>query len=143
MITSLSAYKAMIEASIGTSAVQRAKSGNDIPSNLDIVGSSAKTDSQSADAVSVDISASSDVFGAVDSYFNLGNSGRFEDYHKLSAEDKQQFMKIVSALASAGYMGYEELVVNNKVERHEILNQVGDQRLHKAWVYDESKDHRR
>ena len=134
MITSLSAYKKMIEASIGANPGQRTQ-GNDLPSNRDLAGPSA---GGSPDAV--DLSASHDVFTAVDSFFNQGNSARFEDYNNLSSGDKQQFMKIVSALASSGYMGYEELVVNHKIEHHEILDRVVDQRLQHARVYDESKE---
>jgi hypothetical protein len=49
----------------------------------------------------------------------------------------------VAELAKAGYIGYEKLVVNKKVERHEILTQIGDRRLHDARVYDGSKYPRR
>lgn len=96
--------------------------------------------SASDNAVSVDFSVSHDVFSAVDDFFNLGKSGRFNSFHSLSPEDKEQFVKIVAELAKSGYVGFEELLVNKKVERHEITSQIGDQRLRLARVYDSSKD---
>ncbi len=91
-------------------------------------------------AVSVDLSVSHDVFTAVDNFYNLGRSGRFDSFHSLSPEDKEQFVKIVAELAKSGYVGFEELVVNKKVERHDISSQIGDQRLRSARVYDNSKE---
>lgn len=90
----------------------------------------------------VELSVSKDVFSAVDNFFNLGNSGRFDAFHNLSREDKEQFVKIVAELAKSGYMGYEELIVNKKVEKHEMANQIGDDRLHGAKLYDRSKNPR-
>lgn len=94
----------------------------------------------SESAVSVDFSVSHDVFSAVDDFFNLGKSGRFNSFHSLSPEDKEQFVTIVAELAKSGYVGFEELLVNKRVERHEITSQIGDQRLRLARVYDSSKD---
>lgn len=99
--------------------------------------------SASDSSVSVDFSVSHDVFSAVDDFFNLGKSGRFNSFHSLSPEDKEQFVTIVAELAKSGYVGFEELLVNKKVERHEITSQIGDQRLRLARVYDSSKDHLR
>lgn len=105
------------------------------------VNSSVQGSQSGADnAVSVDFSVSHDVFSAVDNFFNLGTSGRFDAFHALSPTDKEQFVKVVAALAQSGYVGYEDLVVNNKVERHDLTTQIGDQRLYHARVYDNSKD---
>jgi hypothetical protein len=93
-----------------------------------------------ADAASVNLSASTDVFSAVDSFFNLGKSNRFDDFHKLSPEDKEQFIMIVAELAKSHYMGYEEYVINNKVERHDVETQISDERLHNARAYNSSDD---
>lgn len=142
MITALSAYKAMIEASA---------SGKNGPGVKDKIGAASASESATAvsqrtenverpkpsDADFVDISASQDVFTAVDSFFNLGKSNRFDDFHSLSSEDKETFIKIVADLAKSGYMGYEELLVNNKIERHDIVNKIGDERIRGAKVYDE------
>jgi hypothetical protein len=139
MITALSTYKDMIEASLSGNAgqqLQKAGSAGSAASSSELTG---KLAAGSTDAGFVDISASHDVFTAVDSYFNLSSSGRFDDFHKLSPDDKEQFVRIVGELAKLGYVGYEEFVVDHKVERHEILNQMGDQRLRGAKLYDASK----
>ena len=145
MITTLSAYKEMIAASSGGKSNpqllrgQDATSGTADPAAPTTEHAVEMTGGKMIDAVSVELSASHDVFSAVDNYFNLGRSGRFDTFHKLSPEDKEQFVKIVAELAKAGYIGYEELIVNKKLERHEILSQIGDRRLRDARVYDGSK----
>ena len=96
--------------------------------------------SGSDDALSVEFSVSRDMFTAVDDFFNLGKSGRFDAFHALSPEDKEQFVKIVAELAKSGYVGYEELIVNKKVERHEVASQIGNRRVRHARVYDNSKE---
>lgn len=132
MISALSAYKAMILESVnGTTPVKEKESAPDtMPEGAT---------ERSAHADPVNISTSPDVFNAVDSFFNLGTSNRFQDFHRLSPENKEQFVQIVADLAKAGYMGYEELVVNDKVERHDLENRIGDQRIRGARVYDSAK----
>ncbi len=87
------------------------------------------------DATSVELSASHDVFGAVSSFFNQGDPGHLSAAAKLSPSEKKQFNQIVAELLKSGYTGYEELVVNNKVEHHDIDMQMGDDRLHHARLY--------
>lgn len=130
MISALAAYKAMI---LGATT------------DPDSAKPSARKESGDAavDADLVNISTSQNVFSAVDSFFNLGASNRFEAFHKLSPEDKEQFVQIVAELAKSGYMGYEELVVNKKVERHDLENKIADDRIRGARVYDRAKDTRR
>ncbi|QXE92958.1 hypothetical protein KP001_10740 [Geomonas subterranea] len=135
MISALSAYKAMILESRGGNDPLREKSpvaAGSVPYGVE--------EHPAADADLVNISASQDVFSAVDNFFNLGTSDRFGAFHKLSPKDKEQFVQIVADLAKAGYMGYEELVVNKKVERHDLENKIGDQRIRGARVYDNAKD---
>ena len=100
MISTLSAYKEMILASASSNAGQRLKGGETAATAADPAALVPKAAGMVAsgspsDAVSVELSASHDVFNAVDSYFNLGRSGRFDDFHKLSREDKEQFVKIM------------------------------------------------
>ena len=97
-----------------------------------------KTRKQKA-ADSVEMSATHDVFGAVENFFNMGNPGHLSAADKLSPAEKQQFTKIVATLLTKGYTGYEELVVNNKVEHHDIDMQIGDDRLRKARLYQDPK----
>ncbi|GFO64605.1 hypothetical protein M1B72_16005 [Geomonas paludis] len=138
MISALSAYRAMIlESAKGKDAV---KEKSPVAAASMPAGSE---ESSAADADLVNISTSQDVFSAVDSFFNLGASNRFDAFHKLSPQDKEQFVQIVADLAKAGYMGYEELVVNNKVERHDLENKIGDQRIRGARVYDSSHESKR
>ena len=144
MVSALTAYKAIIGESDSRKSGQEPQKRGDVPSSLDAVVPSSELlvgvdAGHSADAFSVDLSGSSDVFAAVDSFFNLGKSDRFGDFHKLSSGDQEEFVKIVAALAKTGYAGYEELIVNNKIERHDIMNKMGDSRLLQARVYDESK----
>lgn len=131
MISALAAYKAMI---LGSTT----DTGSAKPSPKRDSGADA-----TSDADLVNISTSQDVFSAVDSFFNLGASNRFDAFHKLSPNDKEQFVQIVADLAKSGYMGYEELVVNKKVERHDLENKIGDDRIRGARVYDRAKDTRR
>lgn len=133
MIDALSAYQAMIDASEGGSSTGAGRSSEPDParSSRRILDRMAQPD-----LYSVDLSASSDVFSAVDSFFNLGDSRRFAGFHQLSPEDKESFVKIVAELAKSGYMGYEELVVDHRIERHEPLDKAVDQRLRGARVYD-------
>ena len=98
-------------------------------------------DSKTINAASVELSASHDVFSAVDNFYNLGRSGRFDAFHKLSPEDKEQFVKMVAELAKSDYVGYQEFIVNHKVERHEVVSQIGDERLRNARVFDRGKYH--
>lgn len=142
MISALTAYKEMILSSAtGKPADQNRKVAGDAASDVTNSAGVADgaTDNRTVDAVSVDLSASHDVFTAVDDFFNLGRSGRFDAFHKLSREEKEQFVNIVAELAKAGYIGYEELIVNKKVERHEMTTQIGDDRLRAAKVYDRAK----
>ncbi|QXE87660.1 hypothetical protein KP003_04460 [Geomonas nitrogeniifigens] len=135
MISALSAYKAMILESAGAKSPAKEKESAAAGSMPD-----GAEENRAAEADLVNISTSQDVFSAVDSFFNLGKSNRFDAFHKLSPQDKEQFVQIVADLAKAGYMGYEELVVNNKVERHDLENKIGDQRIRGAKVYDNAKD---
>uniref|UniRef100_C6E2Y2 Uncharacterized protein n=1 Tax=Geobacter sp. (strain M21) TaxID=443144 RepID=C6E2Y2_GEOSM len=144
MIRALSAYKAVMEASAIDKPARREDkitSGSGALAAPSING--AEASAASADHDFVNISTSQDVFSAVDDFFNLGSSSRFDGFHNLSREDKESFVKIVAELAKAGYMGYEELKVDNKLERHEIAHQIGDQRLRGAKVYDDPANRRR
>jgi hypothetical protein len=138
MISALSAYKAMI---LDSASGKSDAKVNAPASNTTVPDGDAGNSAIPADLVN--ISSSQDVFSAVDSFFDFGKSNRFDDFHKLSAKDKEQFVQIVADLAKAGYMGYEELVVNKKVERHDLENKIGDQRIRGAKVYDNAKDSRR
>jgi hypothetical protein len=145
MLSTLSAFKEITAASSGGTLSPQRKSeqnvspGNGAPAVSPIDQIRTVTKNTNIDAVSVKLSASRDVFSAVDDYFNLGRSGRLDAFRGLSPEDKEQFFRIVAELAKSGYVGYEELIVNKKVERHDIVSQMGNRRLQNARVYDSSK----
>ena len=81
------------------------------------------------------LSAHPDVFSAVESFFDLNRSGRFDQVQALPAEERRQFYKIVGTLLMNGYIGYETLVVDHKIERHDVTLQIGDRRLRHARIY--------
>lgn len=144
MIRALSAYKAIMEASAIDKPARRddrIAPGSGTLAALSNDG--AEVSAAAADHDFINISTSQDVFSAVDDFFNLGSSNRFDGFHNLSREDKESFVKIVAELAKAGYMGYEELMVDHKLEKHEIAHQIGDQRLRGAKVYDDPANRRR
>lgn len=138
MISALTAYKAMMQAPADEKPAKRVDSLNALASlseRMNEVDGSASPDSDV-----VNLSGSQDVFTAVESFFNQGKSNRFEDFHNLSREDKETFVKMVAELAKSGYMGYEELIVDNKIERHDLTTQIADERIRGAKAYDSAKD---
>ena len=145
MITPHSAYKEVISPASAERAQPQLRGNQTITSGgAGAVLSVAELAGQvvgnkTIDAVSVELSASHDVFSAVDDFYNLGRSGRFDAFHKLSPEDKEQFVKMIGQLAKLGYVGYEERIVDHKVERHDVVSQIGDHRLHNSRVFDRAK----
>lgn len=138
MISAISAYRAMMESPASDRSAKRAASGT---SEISRIAALSGTDNEVSGGSGphgdfVDISASKDVFTAVESFFNLGKKNRFEDFHNLSPSDKEQFVMIVAELAKSGHVGYEELIVNNKIERHEVTDKIADERVRGAKVYD-------
>ena len=138
MISALSAYKAMMQAPADEKPAKRVDSLNALASLSEPMNE--VDGSASPDGDVVNISGSQDVFTAVESFFNQGKSNRFEDFHNLSREDKETFVKVVAELAKSGYMGYEELIVDNKIERHDLTTQIADDRIRGAKAYDSAKD---
>jgi hypothetical protein len=127
---------------------QRLGRQNIVSAGTDAVRAEAKLagltlDSKTLSAASLEFSASHDVFSAVDDFYNLGASGRFDAFHKLSPEEKEQFVRMVAKLSQLGYVGYEERLVNHKVERHDVVAAIGDERLRNAPVLDWAKHHHR
>lgn len=83
---------------------------------------------------SIEISNTAKVFDNVDKFLNLGNRDRL-NLEKMNESEKQEFLKMTSDLLKRGIVGYEELEVNGKREKHFIENQIGDQRLKGAKLY--------
>ncbi len=110
--------------------------GGGLPSPTSSKTASATPGSVAKDAVTVDFSASHDVFAAVDKFFDLNSPGKLETLNSLSPEEKGQALKMVVELTKKGFVGYETLRLdNNKVERHDVIMEIGDDRLRNAHVY--------
>ncbi len=110
--------------------------GSAAPSGTAPRDTTARKPPPGGDAVAVDLSASHDVFAAVDKFFDLNSPGKLETFNSLSPDEKGQALKMVAELGKRGYVGYETLLVNNqKVERHDIIMEIGDDRLRNARVY--------
>ena len=86
-----------------------------------------------------DISDTSKVFSQVDHFMNLGSQDRF-DVGSMSPADKKEFLKIVANLLHNGVVGYEVLKVNGQPEKHFIENEIGDERIKGAKLYNNGRD---
>ena len=75
----------------------------------------------------------------MDSFLNLGDPGRV-DVGNMSPADKKEFIKIVANLLHKGVVGYEVLDVNGQPEKHFIENEIGDERIKGAKLYNNGKD---
>jgi hypothetical protein len=82
----------------------------------------------------VEISNTAKVYSALDNFLNLGNPDRL-DIGKLNGAEKEEFLKMLSSTLKSGFIGYEILEVNGKPEKHDIVMQIGDQRLKSAKLY--------
>jgi len=85
---------------------------------------------------SAEISNSAKAFKKIDSFLNLGKSRSFT-LDEMSPGEKKEFLKMLSALLQKGIIGYEELEVDGKREKHFIVTQIGDQRLKGAKLYND------
>ena len=118
---------------------------NTAPSTLQVgdpgaQSASATQNRRPDDGVTVNLSMSGNVMDAVDNMFNLGqHSG--SGTNKLSREEQDQALKIAGELLKNGYIGYEWLRVGNKIERHDVVMEIGDDRLRNARPYREPVKH--
>jgi hypothetical protein len=79
--------------------------------------------------VGIEPSKPNRVFDKADEFLRLGGSSRNLDLSDLSPAEKEQFLKILSGLLKRGIVGYEELEVQGKTEKHFLVNTLGNQRL--------------
>lgn len=85
---------------------------------------------------SAEISNSAKAFKKIDSFLNLGEPRSFT-LDEMSPEEKEEFLKMLSTLLQKGIVGYEELEVDGKREKHFIVTQIGNERIKGARLYDE------
>lgn len=86
----------------------------------------------------IEISNSTRAFMKVNDFLNLGKPDRL-DTSDMSTGEKKEFLKMLSELLKRGIVGYEELEVDGKKEKHFIVNQIGNHRLDDAKLYREKK----
>jgi len=73
------------------------------------------------------ISTSATVMNRLDEFFNMGQSETMS-LDDMSADEKETFLSMLSALLSKGVMGYEMLEIEDGVpEKYYIVNQIGSQ----------------
>lgn len=86
----------------------------------------------------IQISSTAKAFNKLDSFLNLGKPDRL-DTSDLSKKDKEEFMMMLAKLMKKGIVGYEYLEVDGKKEKHFIVNQLKDDRIKDAELWDERK----
>lgn len=85
---------------------------------------------------SAEISNTAKSFRKIDSFLNLGKPRSFS-LEELSPEEKEEFLSMLSSLLKKGIIGYEELEVDGKREKHFIVTQIGNERLKGARLYND------
>ncbi len=75
----------------------------------------------------------SNVWGAVDSIFDLGDSNFFS-WLRLNEKEQNKFWEIVSKLIKAGIIGYRYYEVNGHLERHFIEYEITNPKFSNAKV---------
>jgi hypothetical protein len=79
------------------------------------------------------ISNTSKAWRKLDQFLNLGSTKDLS-LSDLSEQEKQQFLKMLSRLLSAGVVGYKVYEVNGKIEKHFEVVSLGNPRLRNAKV---------
>ncbi len=95
---------------------------------------SAPAQASSGKKDTAEISNTAKVMNNIDKFFNLGSSDRTE-LSDMNGAEQQEFIKMTADLIKHGVMGYEVLDVNHKPEKHDIVLEIGDQRIKGAKLY--------
>lgn len=82
----------------------------------------------------IEISNTAKAFAKLDNFLNLGKKDRL-DTSDLNEEEKKEFLKMLAKLLQEGIVGYEILEVNGRPEKHYIVNQIGDERIKGAKLF--------
>jgi len=97
-----------------------------------------KGDKSSPIQDSIEISNTSKAFNKLTNFLNLGKKDRL-NIDDLNKEEKQEFLKMLTALIKKGIVGYEILEINGKPEKHYIVNQIGDSRTRNAKIFNKKR----
>lgn len=113
------------------------KTGFVLPSDLQTNGAESKKISKlDKFKDSFEFSSTPKVFDKLNNFLNLGKSDRL-DTSDLNPAEKEEFLQMLSKLLQAGVVGYEMLEIDGKVEKHYIVNQIGNPRTKGAKVKDD------
>ncbi len=86
-------------------------------------------------ADTIEISDKAKALKRVDDFLNLGKPDRLNT-DAMTPGEKEEFLKMLALLLERGIVGYEILEVDGKPEKHFIVNQIGDDRLYGAKLYE-------
>ena len=81
-----------------------------------------------------EISNTAKVMNNIDKFFNLGSDNRTQ-LSDMNPAEQQEFIKMTADLIKHGVIGYEVLEVNHKPEKHDVVLEIGDQRIKGAKLY--------
>jgi len=98
-----------------------------------------KTNIENSDHM-LNISNTSKLLNKVESFLNL-NSANNLNIDDLPNEDKEEFLAMISSLMKEGIIGYEVLEIDGQPEKHFIVNQIGNDQIYDAKLYDETGEY--
>jgi hypothetical protein len=78
------------------------------------------------------------VMRRIDNFLNLG-SLKDLDFSDFSKEEKEQFYKALAKLLQEGIIGYKYYDIDGKLEKHFLVNTIGDKRLYRAKTVNEKE----
>ncbi len=112
------------------------KAGYILPSDLQAFGADKKKSERlEKNKDSFELSSTPKVFDKINNFLNLGKSDRL-DVSDLNSAEREEFLQMLSKLLQAGVVGYEMLEIDGKIEKHFIVNQIGNPRTKGAKVKD-------
>lgn len=82
----------------------------------------------------LEISNTAKVYDKIDKFLNLGRPDRL-NVNDLNRAEIDEFLKMLTNLIKKGIIGFKILEVNGKPEKHDIVNQIGDERIYGAKIY--------
>ena len=76
------------------------------------------------------------VWDKIDDFLNLGSTKDI-NLTDLSPDEKKQYFSVLAKIMNDGIAGYNYYKVNGKIEKHYLVNTIGDSRLYGAKkIYD-------
>jgi len=97
---------------------------------------------ESSPGVVSHISNTGKIMHKIDKLLNLGARDRFSisEFYKLTPQEQEEFIKMLSSLIKQGVIGYEVLENKDGVpEKHFIVNQIANRQTNGAPLWDEKE----